>query len=331
MTSRHDSYNKLITMHLRPLERFVEDNDVTEIMVNSGGHVFVEAKGVITHYPDSRMHDNDIQQILNAVATSSNIDLHTDTASGIINASLHDFRIAGAVSGISPDGAFFTIRKHQNKEKRPTLDQLIEWGAISREHADMLVKLIVTDHKNCLFAGGTGSGKTTITNAVLSGLPNSERVVVIEDVSELQIKVPNTVRMLTNPDPARNRTARDLVKLAMRLRPDRLILGETRGDDTFDLIRAFNSGHPGSISTVHANSDEETLDAIEMLFQQSIPKGATISTDSIRKSIARAINCVVFCGRRNIERNGVVYVVRKIENILIVKGVSNGKYEYERI
>lgn len=317
----------MIMAQLAPLKPWMEDKNVTELMVNPGGHVFVEAKGVI-EYHGQLLTENAINIALTVIAKYVNADAIAGTQSAIVNASIDDMRFAGAKAPISPSGSFFTIRKHQDKSDRPTLDDLIhKLKALTQEQADIIQSLVIDQHQNCIIAGGTGSGKTTLTNAVLSMIQPHERIITVEDSRELQLAIPNLVNLLT--DPHSKITARDLVKQAMRLRPDRLILGETRGDETYDLIRAFNSGHPGSISTIHSDSAPLALSALEMLYQMSLPANASMPTDLVRQYIAASVNVVVFVGRRIKVIDGVSKVVRKVEQIIKLKGVVNGEYVYE--
>lgn len=320
----------VLHLQLEPLRPWLEDKNVNEIMVNPGGHVFVEALGEI-HYHGQLLTEPAIEMALTAVAKIVSQDAIANTATGIVNASIDDMRIAGAKRPASPDGSFFTIRKHQDKAERPSLEDLIEHKrALTRAQADLLIDLIIHNRKNCIIAGGTGSGKTTLTNALLSKIPPHERVVTIEDSRELHVPIPNIVPLIANPQEEGMR-ARDYVKLAMRLRPDRLVLGETRGDETYDLIRAFNSGHPGSISTVHADSAQQALSALEMLFQMSLPPGAQLSADLVRQYIAKSVNVVVFADRRIEVVDGKPLVVRKVTEILSLHGAKDGQYVFENL
>lgn len=320
----------ILNQQLQPLRPWLEDANVNEIMVNPGGHVFVESKGEI-HYHGQLLSEDSIEMALTAVAKVVSQDAIANTATGIVNASIDDMRIAGAKKPACPDGSFFTIRKHQDKSERPSLEELIEEKkALTREQADLLVELIVHKRQNCIIAGGTGSGKTTLTNALLAKIPQHERVISVEDSRELQIPIPNTLALVANPQ-EKGMKARDYVKLAMRLRPDRLVLGETRGDETYDLIRAFNSGHPGSISTVHADSAQQALSALEMLFQMSLPPGAQLSAELVRQYIAKSVNLIVFADRRIEVVEGKPLVVRKISEILLIKGANDGQYVFENI
>lgn len=323
-----DEIQAVLADQLRPVKPYLERNDVTELMINPGGHVYVEAKGVIT-YEGQLLTSTAIDMALTAVAKFVGQDALAGSKSALVGASIEDMRIAGAKAPTCPDGSFLTIRKHQDKGDRPTLERLIEMKALTAEQAEKLVDLIIRQRLNCIVAGATGSGKTTLLNALLSRIPPNERLVTIEDSREMQLAVPNVINLLSNP--SNDIHARDLVQLAMRLRPDRLILGETRGHETYDLIRAFNSGHPGSVSTIHADSAEQALDALEMLYQMSLPANASMPPDLVRRYIAKSVHLVVFAGRRNVPNGEVTNVVRRIEQICLVKGVENGEYVFESV
>lgn len=319
-----------LAREIRPLKEHLEDPEVTEIMINPGGHVFIEKAGKMLDI-GKIIEDGSVKMAIRAVAKLLGRDSSPDDDTALVNASFGDYRVAGGLSSVAPDGNFMSIRKHQNKGSRPTLENLVERGALTPQQADKLIQLIIVEKKNCIIAGATGAGKTTITNAILEKLPKYERVVLIEDVQELQVPIPNVVAMLTNEheDPNKAITARKLIKIAMRLRPDRLVLGETRGGDTFDLIRALSSGHPGSISTLHANNARDAMTALGMLYQQSIPEGASISTESMMTNIASAVNVVIFAGRRVMEVNGEMVIKRSIEEILLVTGYKDGEYQFK--
>lgn len=320
---------KILATQLDPVREWLDDTSVTELMINPGGLVFVEANGVI-HAKGPLLKQGSIDMALTAIAKLVGRDAIANTASAIVNASIEDMRIAGAKMPVCPDGSFMTIRKHKDKSQRPTLDDLInKYKALTQQQADLLIKLIINEHKNSIIAGGTGSGKTTLLNALLSQIGEHERIITIEDSREIQLSVPNVIPMLSNPDDGI--TARDLVKLAMRMRPDRLILGETRGDETYDLIRAFNSGHPGSVSTVHADSAVQALSALEMLFQMSLPANASMPPELVKRYIAESVHLIVFAARRIVPVDGVQHVVRRIEQISLITGVQNEKYLLETV
>lgn len=311
---------------LKPLAPYFDDRNVTEIMVNPGGHLYVESKGFI-EYKGQLLTENSIAMALIAMGKLVRRDASPNDETAIVDATIDDMRVAGALHPVSPAGSFFSIRKHQDPQDRPTLADLIQMEALTQQQADTIRRLVIEERKNCVIAGGTSSGKTTLTNGVLSLIPPHERIAVIEDSAELQIKIDNKIGLLTNP--TNKIDARRLVKLAMRIRPDRLILGETRGDETFDVIRGFNSGHDGSITTVHASSPESALDALEMLFQMSLPPGASIPSEMVRRYIAKSVHVLVFAGRSTKLVEGKQKVVRRVEHIYLVKGVKDGAYQLE--
>lgn len=318
-----------IAEQLAPAKIWLEDPDVTELMINPGGHGYVEKAGVI-EYIGQLLTEADIDTALTVIAKHVGQDAVARSASAIVNASIEDMRIAGAKAPVCPDGSFFSIRKHKDKSQRPTLHDLIhKMKAITQEQADLLVDLVIRQRKNCIIAGGTGSGKTTLLNALLSQIPKHERVFSIEDSREVHIDVPNFVPLLSNPNDGVS--ARDLVKLAMRTRPDRLVLGETRGDETYDLIRAFNSGHPGSVSTIHADSAKDALSALEMLFQMNLPANAQMPPSLVKTYIANSVHVLVFASKRYELNDGKQTVVRRIEQINLVKGAANNEYLFETV
>lgn len=323
-----EEIQRVLATQLSPVKQYLDRKDVTELMINPGGHVYVEANGIIT-YEGQLLTPSSIDVALTAVAKFVGQDALAGTKSAMVGASIDDMRIAGAKAPTCPDGSFLTVRKHQDKGDRPTLERLIEMGALTKDQAEKLVDLVITQRKNCIVAGATGSGKTTLLNALLSRISPHERIITIEDSREMQLAIPNVVNLLSNP--SSDIHARDLVQLAMRLRPDRLILGETRGHETYDLIRAFNSGHPGSVSTIHADSAEQALDALEMLYQMSLPANATMPPELVRKYIAKSVHVVVFAGRRNVPDGAVTKVVRRIEQICLIKGVKDGEYDFENV
>jgi len=314
---------------LQPLRPFFDDPNITEIMANPGGLVFVERNGYLDNC-GVLLTESQIETALIMMGKLMSRDVKPNDASAVVDSNFDDMRVAGALRTVSPAGSFISIRKHQPPENRPDLDKLIAWNAITDKEAEFLLTHVIGARKNCLIAGGTSSGKTTVTNAVLSRLPPHERIAVIEDSRELQIKVENKICLVTNP--TFHIHARLLVKLGMRIRPDRLILGETRGDETYDVLRAFNSGHDGSITTVHASSPESALDAMEMLFQMSLPPGASIPAAMIRQYIAKSVHVLVFAARSQVKEGDKTKYVRRVEGIYLIKGVKeNGQYDLEKI
>lgn len=312
---------------LRDLTEFLEDKEVSEIMVNPGGHVFIEKAGEMIDLGDSiRVKNEDIEIAIRTLGKTVGQEPKALHPSALISASVYDLRVAGVLLPTSIGGPSLTIRKHQSPETRPSLDELVDREMLTRAQAELMIDLFIRKRRNFIVAGATGSGKTTLVNALLQKLPRYERLITIEDSVELHPIVPNKVQLLVNHEVGL--TAQLLVKQTLRMRPDRLILGETRGTETYDLIRAFNSGHDGSLSTVHASSADEACGALEMLFQMSVPQGANLPVDAARAFIARAVHVIVHVGRHVVEdAQGKLRTVRSVREIVEIKGVKNGYFD----
>ena len=318
---------KILANALVSVRPLFSDARVTEIMVTADGVVWVERNGSI-HKTEVLLTEAERHLAITAVASYVGRDLTKNTASALVSASIGGLRFAGALKPVDPRGSTLCIRKHQDASKRPTLEQLIEWAYITRDQADNLTRLIIHEKKNAVFIGPTSSGKTTLTNAILGLLPLHERIGLIEDAQELSLGVENKDCYLTNAQSGL--TAKVIIQHAMRSRYDRLVLGETRGDDTYDLIRALSSGHNGSITTLHGNGVEEGLGSIEMLYQMSIPSGASVPVDVARKYIAKCINVAIFADREyQVDCDGNQKSIRKVKSIGLIKGVENGSYKIE--
>jgi pilus assembly protein CpaF len=321
---------KVIEVALPFLGPYFADDNVTEIVINPGGAVYVETSGIMKLIPELTISEVDLQIALKACASLNNGHAIAGEKSAIVNGAYGGMRVAGALSPTSPDGSFLCIRKHLSPEKRPTLDKLIEWGALTEKQSSFVLKnfIEIDEPLNILIVGATGSGKTTYANALLKLIPKHQRVLTIEDVEELSTGLPNLVRVISNPDA--KIFASDLVKGALRWSPTRIIVGETRGNETFDAIRAFNSGHFGSLLTAHASSARDGLGAIEMLYQMSLPGNSSISTEVVRTYISKAIKLVIYVDRRYVLlEDGSQKSIRKVREIVLVKGVKNGEYVLE--
>ncbi|MBU3625953.1 CpaF family protein [Polynucleobacter sp. JS-Safj-400b-B2] len=325
----HETILSTLYIALNPIKEYLEGDGINEIMINPGGDVWIERRGMIEHI-GVLLNENQIKFAIYSVAKLTGKAASPGDENALVNAAFEDFRFAGVLHPISPDGSTICIRKHQDKSQRQTFEDMIDCAMITQSQGDFILDMFVKKHQNIIIAGITGSGKTTLLNAIAGKIPNHERVVTIEDTRELHISVANKVSLLSNE--LNNIHAVDLVKEALRLRPDRILLGETRGSETFDLIRAFNSGHAG-ISTVHANSAVLALDAIEMLYQMSLPKGAGISSAVVRQYIAKSVNMTIYANRRYIPQpDGTIRAVRKVEEICVIKGLDrDGNYEVEYI
>lgn len=330
---------RLVQEALPELADFFNDIDVTEISICNGGRVFVQKDGVSTEVEGHIIPEMNIVVALKAIqgqtgstaTTGGDGSSKPKEASYLVNATFQSMRISGALFPVSPDGSLISIRKHLDPSRRPTLEQLVEWGALSKVQADYVVREFTKTENpvNILIVGGTNTGKTTYANALLKALPDHVSLLTIEDNPELSTNLPNLKRLISNGEML---PASELVKIALRLSPDRIVLGETRGNETFDLIRAFNSGHPGSVTTVHANSAREGLQAIEMLYQMSLPKDASIATEISRAYIASAFQLVIFIKRIYVATSdGRQKMERKVREIVLIKGVSHGEYVLEAV
>jgi len=274
---------------LGPLEPLLKDSTITDILVNGHDIVFVERYGVLeksqVRFKDDRHLIRIIQKIVSAVGR------RIDESSPLVDARLADgSRVNAVVPPLAIDGPLLSIRKFA---KIPIdMARLVEIGSIPQPVTEVL-RAIVHGRLNVLISGGTGSGKTTLLNAMSANIDNHERIVTIEDSAELQLQQTHVARLETRPANIEGRgevTQRDLVKNALRMRPDRIIVGEVRAGEAFDMLQAMNTGHDGSMTTVHANSPRDALSRVEQMIGMS---GIDIPLRSIRSQIASAIDVVV--------------------------------------
>ena len=274
---------------LGPLEPLLKDPTITDILVNGHDRVFVERYGTLEASPvrfkDERHLIRIIQKIVSAVGR------RVDESSPLVDARLADgSRVNAVVPPLALDGSLLSIRKFA---KVPIgMDRLVEIGSIPVQVAEVL-KAIVASRRNVLISGGTGSGKTTLLNAMSAFIDNRERIVTIEDSAELQLQQVHVARLETRPRNIEGKgeiTQRDLVKNALRMRPDRIIVGEVRAGEAFDMLQAMNTGHDGSMTTIHANTPRDALSRVEQMIGMS---GIDIPIRSSRAQVASAINVVV--------------------------------------
>jgi len=301
------------------LEDFINDESVTEIMVNGARDIYVEKAGKLSLTGVSFADERQLKTIIERIVSYTG--RHIDEAEPIVDARLRDgSRVNAVIRPISLDGNILTIRKFS--KNKMSADSLIDSGSISREMVEFL-KLAVLLKKNIIISGGTGTGKTTLLNAVSSFIPEKERLVTIEDSAELQLKQKHTVRLESRPKSTEGTgeiTIRRLVTNALRMRPDRIIVGECRSGEALDMIQAMNTGHEGSMSTVHANSPK---DAVSRLVTMVLMSGMDLPERSIVNQIVSAINIIVQLSR-------FADGSRKISSISFLNPVDNEK-QYEVI
>lgn len=300
---------------LGPLEYLIERDDITEIMVNGPDRVYVERDGVL-YRTDTAFADSN--QVLSAIERIvSPLGRRIDESSPMVDARLPDgSRVNAIIPPLSLVGPTITIRKFSRKALQA--DDLVRFGSISPEIVQFLA-VCVAVRKNILISGGTGSGKTTLLNILSGFLPNRERIVTIEDAAELQLQQEHLVRLESRPPNVEGRgaiTIRDLVRNALRMRPDRIVVGECRGGEALDMLQAMNTGHDGSLTTIHANSPRDALARLETLVLMA---GFDLPLRAIREQVASAIHIVVqICRERDGSRKLVnVSEITKMEGDVI--------------
>ena len=291
---------------LGPLEPLIEDETVSDIMVNGPKQVYVERGGKL-ELTDINFRDD--QHVMNVAAKIvTRIGRRVDESSPLVDARLPDgSRVNIIIPPLAIDGPSISIRKFS--KKTITLDSMAQQGNISPEMATLL-KIAARCRLNILISGGTGSGKTTLLNALSRLIDTAERTVTIEDAAELQLQQPHVVRLETRPSNLEGTgeiTMRDLLRNALRMRPDRIILGEIRGAEALDVLQAMNTGHDGSMSTIHANRPREALTRLENMVGMT---GINLPSHAVRTQIAAAVNMIVQVARM---RDGMRRIVEVIE------------------
>jgi pilus assembly protein CpaF len=276
-----------------PLEPLLARDDIADIMVNGSKNVYIEVNGKVEQ-TGIRFRDN--QQLLNICQRIvSQVGRRVDESSPICDARLPDgSRVNVIAPPLSIDGTALTIRKF--KKDKLTLDQLVRFGAISPEGAEVL-KIIGRVRCNIVISGGTGSGKTTLLNCLTNYIDKEERIITCEDSAELQLQQPHVVRLETRPPNLEGEgevTMRELVKNCLRMRPERIIVGEVRGPEVFDLLQAMNTGHDGSMGTIHSNSPRECLNRIESMIAMG---GFSLPQKTVREIVVGSIDIVIQAAR----------------------------------
>ena len=284
---------ELILPFLRPIQSLILDPDISEIMVNGSERIFIEKQGHLQPIHDITISQKSLEVAVRNIARRLGDDISEEKP--VLDSRLPDgSRVAAILPPCSLNGVVLTIRKFNTKYFG--IDDLVISGSLTAEVASQL-RLAVLEHKNILISGGTGTGKTTILTALSSFIPKYERVLVIEDTAEIQIRTPNLVRFEArreqNGVPAV--TIRELLKASLRHRPDRILLGEIRGAEAFDLLQLLNTGHSGTLSTVHANSAAQALSRFTSCVLQS---GVELPYRAIKNNIADSLNILVHLERR---------------------------------
>ena len=298
------------------LEELTDDPLVTEVMINGPNNIFVEREGHLFKWDKSFESEEKLLDVIQRIVAKCNRVVNE--SSPIVDARLSDgSRVNVVLPPVALNGPTVTIRRFPDKPI--SMDDLVRFGAISQEAVDFLNCLVKAGY-NIIISGGTGSGKTTFLNALSGFIPNDERIITIEDSAELQIKgVNNLVRLETrnaNVEGCREILIRDLIKSSLRMRPDRIVVGEVRGPEAIDMIQAMNTGHDGSLSTGHANSALDMLSRLETM----ILMGMDLPLSAIRGQIASGVDIIVHLGRLRDKS-------RKVLEIVEILGYENEKIE----
>ena len=293
------------------LQELLDDDSVTEIMVNGIEGIFLEREGRLKIWEKRFFSRERLEDIAQQIVGKCNRIVNDSSA--IVDARLENgARVNIVMPPVALNGPVITIRRFPDRPV--SMEQLIEWGTVSHEAAAFLEKLVCAGY-NIFISGGTGSGKTTFLNALSSYIPKDERIITIEDNAELQIQgVKNLVRLEArgaNAEGEKAVTIRDLIKSSLRMRPDRILIGEVRGSEAIDLLQALNTGHDGSLSTGHANSPEDMLARLETM----VLMGLEIPLTAVRRQISSGIDVIVHLGRLRDK-------TRKVLQILEILGYS---------
>lgn len=291
------------------LEELLEDPSITEIMINGTEGIFIEKAGALIQWDKNFETKEKLEDVIQQIVSQCNRVVNEATP--IVDARLVDgARVNVVLAPIALNGPILTIRRFP---KKPILmDDLIRFGALNQDVADFLGKLVIAGY-NIFISGGTGSGKTTFLNALSHYIPKEERIITIEDSAELQIQgIPNLVKLETrnaNVEECKEITIRDLIKSALRMRPDRIIVGEVRGGEAIDMVQCLNTGHDGSLSTGHANSAKDMLYRLETM----ILMGIELPLEAIRRQIASGVDIIIHLGRLQDKSRKVLEIVEILE------------------
>ena len=307
--------SSFLVLFLAPVKEYLADDQVSEILINGPSQIYIERNGKLEETP--ARFANEAQLKAAAVNIAKSVDRQLDEMHPDLDARLPDgSRVHATIPPISRCGTILSLRKF--KKEMLTIDRLEQFGSIPHEGV-LLLNAIVKLRKNTIVSGGTSSGKTSVLNALSGLIPENDRILVLEDASELQLQQKHCVYFETRKPDKNGQgefSIRDLVIASLRLRPDRLVIGEIRGGEALDLLQAMNTGHSGSMSTIHANSP---LDALSRMETCAILSGANLPLTAIRMQVASAINCVVHTMR-------LPDGSRKIVEIAEVLPLENGEY-----
>ncbi len=305
-TLEREIYNE--AMRLGPLEDFLEDESITEIMVNGPDQIFVERGGRLELTGQSFMDDETVLGVIERIVAP--IGRRIDESQPYVDARLADgSRVNAIISPLSLIGPCLTIRKFSKKAM--TIQDFINFGTWTKNSADFL-RTCVLMRMNIIVAGGTGSGKTTLLNLLSGYIPETDRIVTIEDAAELRLEQPHVVRLESRPPNIEGRGAipiRDLVRNSLRMRPDRIIVGECRGGESLDMLQAMNTGHDGSLTTVHANSPRDVISRLETMVLMS---GMDLPSRAIREQIASAVDIIVHESRMSDGSRKITYITELV-------------------
>lgn len=272
-----------------PIQPLLDDPDISEVMVNGPKKVFIEKSGKLTKSAVTFEDDDHVLRVIDRIILP--LGRRVDADSPTVDARLPDgSRVNAVIQPVSIDGPSITIRKF--KKDKLSIQQLIDFGSLNSQMAEF-IRACVLAHLNIVISGGTGSGKTTLLNVLSSYIPSEERIITIEDAAELQLQQDHVLRMETkvaNTDGRGAVTIRDLVRNSLRMRPDRIVVGECRGGETLDMLQAMNTGHDGSLTTLHANSPRDAISRMETMVLMA---GMDLPLKVVRQQISSAVDLII--------------------------------------
>ena len=322
LVNRDELANEVLdeAIGLGPLENLLRDESVTEIMVNRHDEIFVERAGRIERHAYAFSSDRAVRGVIERIVAP--LGRRIDESSPMVDARLQDgSRVNAVIPPLALKGPSLTIRKFARRRLRT--DDLISLETLSRPMASFL-ELCVLHRQNIVVSGGTGSGKTTFLNVLSACIPQAERIITIEDAAELQLHHPNLVSLESRPANAEGRgfvSIRDLVRNSLRMRPDRIVVGECRGGEALDMLQAMNTGHEGSLTTLHANSPRDALMRLETLVLMA---GDSLPLAAIRDQISSAVDIIV-------QQTRFACGSRKVTSITEVCGIESGRIQLQEI